>query len=144
MGNIPLQGGASAVDEIDKNLKKVEASRTRHDWEQNENFWIQNQNIGHVQAVFPSDNIITTLYTAVPASVIGILLFFSNTAVGEYSIICEPLRHYVNVRTDFRFIASYCWAKMIDSTVDEMGNFTGVEQNVGHWSRFQYYLFLLW
>ena len=23
MGNIPLQGGASAVDEIDKNLKKV-------------------------------------------------------------------------------------------------------------------------
>ena len=29
MGNIPLQGGASAVDEIDKNLKKVEASRTR-------------------------------------------------------------------------------------------------------------------
>ena len=52
----------------------------------------QNQNIGHVQAVFPSDNIITTLYTAVPASVIGILLFFSNTAVGEYSIICEPLR----------------------------------------------------
>ena len=92
MGNIPLQGGASAVDEIDKNLKKVEASRTRNVWESNENFWIQNQNIGHVQAVFPSDNIITTLYTAVPASVIGILLFFSNTAVGEYSIICEPLR----------------------------------------------------
>ena len=54
------------------------------------------------------------------------------------------IRHFVNVRTDFRFIASYCWAKMIDSTVDEMGNFTGVEQNVGHWSRFQYYLFLLW
>lgn len=26
MGNIPLQGGASAVDEIDKNLKKVEPS----------------------------------------------------------------------------------------------------------------------
>ena len=23
MGNIPLQGGSSAVDEIDKNLKKV-------------------------------------------------------------------------------------------------------------------------
>jgi len=29
MGNIPLQGGASAVDEIDKNLKKVEPSYTR-------------------------------------------------------------------------------------------------------------------
>ena len=26
MGNIPLQGGASAVDEIDKNLKKVQPS----------------------------------------------------------------------------------------------------------------------
>ena len=30
MGNIPLQGGASAVDEIDKNLKKVEASCIRN------------------------------------------------------------------------------------------------------------------
>jgi len=27
MGNIPLQGGGSAVDEIDKNLKKVMVSK---------------------------------------------------------------------------------------------------------------------
>ena len=62
-----------------------------------------------MQAVFPSDNITTTLYTAVPAAIIGFLLLFSNTAVGEYAIICAPLKKFINDRTDFRFIASYCW-----------------------------------
>ena len=67
-----------------------------------------------MQAVFPSDNITTTLYTAVPAAIIGFLLLFSNTAVGEYAIICAPLKKFINDHTDFRFIASYCWVSIVD------------------------------
>ena len=105
---------------------------------------IQNKNLAHVNAVFPSDQIITTLYTGLPAAIIGILLFFSNTATGEYSIICAPLTKTVNVRADFRFIASLCWGQMTDYTVDETGDFvpngeTGLFFN----QYFPYCLFLL-
>jgi len=124
MGNVPLQG--NVVEEVDKDLKK-------------------NKNIGHVQAVFPSDSIITTLYTGIPAACIGILLFFNNTSQGEYSIICQPLNKTVNVRTDFRFIASYCWGRMYDTSVDPVTGYPIENSRIDlfYISYYPYILFLL-
>ena len=97
-----------------------------------------------MNAVFPSDQIITTLYTGLPAALIGILLFFSNTATGEYSIICAPLTKFVNVRADFRFIASLCWGHMIDHPVDAQGEFELNNTTSLYFNQFfPYCLFLL-
>lgn len=64
MVNLPMIGGI-AFDHLEKNL-----SRNRG-----------------VISIFPTDSIISYLLAAAPASILGVLLFFSSSAFGENSLV---------------------------------------------------------
>ena len=68
MVNLPMIGGI-ALDNIEKGLNK------------------KNQDI---LAIFPTDTIISYLLTAAPASILGVMLFFSSSSFGESSLVCAP------------------------------------------------------
>ena len=68
MVNLAMIGGI-ALDNIEKGLNK------------------KNQDI---LAIFPTDTIISYLLTAAPASILGVMLFFSSSSFGESSLVCAP------------------------------------------------------